>query len=249
MSRIVPLLLLFATVAGCKFPLATAYRTHSLYVLSVDGADTAVETVQRMQHKKCPAAPAADRLSCLRRVRKPVAAHVNVVKPILLDVQGAWWLALEATYYAKQTKLDDAGKAALAGCAAMKAAAAAVQRHRHHMGAYATGLLTALHAGSLWLCSKTPMGKAEQPDKQHLQKVTRGLTMQLAAPRSSLPAQSLTWVRDVAALVLDLANGNASLEDARSRAREINERRPSARADALLVELDAEIAKLAPPAK
>lgn len=159
MSRIVPLLLLFATVAGCKFPLAAAYRTHSLLVTARDGAGETLAKTQRAEMVKCEAqhrAPAenwkADLKKCYLRVRGPVAIWVRHVRPALTAALAAMWLALESVFVAGKKDIDKANKAAAVACASLQAAESALKQYAGQLGKLKSTIIGAVVAGKVLVC-------------------------------------------------------------------------------------------------
>ena len=162
MSRIVPLLLLFATVAGCKFPLAAAYRTHSLLVTARDGAGETLARVQRAEMVECEAqhrAPAtswkADLKKCYQRVREPVAIWVRHVRPAITAALSALWFALETYYVVDKQDTPAAKKARAIACAKLQAAETTLKQYAGQLGKLGTlkdTIIGGVAAGKALVC-------------------------------------------------------------------------------------------------
>lgn len=144
---------------ACPNALATAYRTHAVLVTARDGAGETLAATQRAAMVKCEAEhkPPAENwrlamVDCYKRVRAPVAAWVQHVRPAITAALAAFWLALEASYVAGDKALDKAGKAAAGACAALKAAEVGLTQYRDKLGSIGETVLAAVAAGKVLVC-------------------------------------------------------------------------------------------------
>lgn len=144
--------------AGCKVPpLATAYRAHGLMVTARDGAGETIANQQRAAAVRCEAAhkgklvPLRD---CLHKVREPVRAWVQHIRPAITATASTYWLALESAYVLQDRSLDKLSQAAQLACSALTALEVTLRQYAAHLGKLRAVLLGAVAGGKVLVCPR-----------------------------------------------------------------------------------------------